>query len=635
MYNIKIINDITNDIPARMRESYFRNNYPDVHQKIIDYTSDIDIKFVQRIWHWVNLYPNYNLCKCGKKTTFNRNWKDGYRLSCSPKCAQSCESTKSKRRNTNIEKWGVDNISKSDIIKNRASSTNLERYGHTSSFQNETVRKKWSDSIKDKYGEDHYFKTDDFKTKSVKTMNNKYGVDHYVQSDDYIEKTINTNNEKYGEDWYTRTDDYLVKSKKTSNEKYGEDHYSMTDEYKIRVNESNLLKYKEKWYYQSDDFKKKSSESIMFKYGVDHYTKSEEYKNYIDSDEYKSLRMLKRVSFYEERGFKFISGKKLGNARLYSDLCGHEFDIHPTTLQRRSICGVIICTSCNPVDTKQSGQELNIMNWLVEIGSDFKSKDRDSISPYELDFLIGNTALEYNGLYWHSEMYKERTYHLDKTTKCVNSGIDLIHIWEDDWLYKQDIIKSVILSRIGKIDKLIYARKCAIKEVTDTSVIREFLDRNHIQGYTSYKTCIGLYYNDLLVSCMLFHSTRGRVELVRFVNILNTSVIGSASRLFKYYTTNYTCSEITSFADRSMFSGDIYKKLGFKFIHRTPPNYWWVIDGIRKHRFNYNKKKLIKDGFDPNKSESEIMCDRGYYKIYGCGQDKWVWKRTSLYKSEF
>ena len=76
-----------------------------------------------------------------------------------------------------------------------------------------------------------------------------------------------------------------------------------------------------------------------------------------------------------------------------------------------------------------------------------------------------------------------------------------------------------------------------------------------------------------------------------------------------------------------MFGGGVYEKLGFDFVYRTKPNYWWVVDGIRKHRFNFSKSKLIKQGFDPDKTEVEIMHDRGFYRVYGCGLDKWVWSR--------
>ena len=40
---------------------------------------------------------------------------------------------------------------------------------------------------------------------------------------------------------------------------------------------------------------------------------------------------------------------------------------------------------------------------------------------------------------------KEKKYHNNKTDLCLEKNIQLIHIYEDDWIYKQDIIKSMIL----------------------------------------------------------------------------------------------------------------------------------------------------------------------------------------------
>lgn len=126
---------------------------------------------------------------------------------------------------------------------------------------------------------------------------------------------------------------------------------------------------------------------------------------------------------------------------------------------------------------------------------------------------------------------------------------------------------------------------------------------------------------------MLFNKPRKQFELVRFVNKINTIVNGSSSKLFKYFLKNSDVDEIASFADRSTFTGGVYKKLGFDFEYRTDPNYWWVVDGVRRHRFNYTKQKLINMGGDSNKTEVEIMYDMGYSRIWGCGLDKWVWKK--------
>lgn len=626
----KIISDIVDGKPSRLRESYFTNNYISTLNEIKEYTKNIDVPFIQRIWHWVNEYPSHDLCKCGNKTSFNRNWLDGYKKYCSAKCAQSSQETKEKRKKTTIEKYGVDNISKLDGIKLKQEKTNFERYGTKSSFQNEKVKDKAKKTNLDRYGEDHYFKTGEFKEKSKQTNLEKYGSEHYAQTEEYIEKTIKTNNEKFGQDWYTQTDEYLTKSKITNNEKFGVDHYSKSEEYKIRVKETNLEKYDTEWYYQSDDFKEKSKKRFIELYGVDHFSKSDEYKKYIESCEYKQVRLKHKKSFYEDRGFEYISSEKIGHAKLRSCVCGHEFDIHPSNLQRRMLCGVIVCTICNPIDSQQSGQELNVVNWIKSLGVEIEIKKRDIISPYELDILIPdkNIAIEYNGLYWHSEVYKEKDYHLNKMLRCSEVGIDLIQIWEDDWLYREDIIKSIILGRIGLTKNKIYARKCELREVIDKKSVRDFFNMNHIQGATNYKTAIGLYYKDVLVCCMLFHRPKKEIELVRFVSLINCSVVGGASRLFKFYVKNYDCDKIVSFADRSIFNGNLYIELGFDFINRTPINYWWVIDGLRKHRFNYNKKKLIKEGFDENLSESEIMRNRGFYKIHGCGLDKYIFLKN-------
>jgi very-short-patch-repair endonuclease len=260
--------------------------------------------------------------------------------------------------------------------------------------------------------------------------------------------------------------------------------------------------------------------------------------------------------------------------------------------------------------------------------------NRKIINPYELDIYIPELklAFEFNGLYWHNELNKENNYHLNKTEMCENKGIQLIHIWEDDWLYKKNIVKSIIFNKLGKSNK-IYARKCKIKEVIDNKLIREFLEKNHIQGFIGSKIKIGLYYNDELVSLMTFGNRRiamgkkttnqDEYELLRFCNKLNTNVIGGASKLFKYFINNYKPQEITTYADRSFSQGKLYETLGFNFIGKTEPNYYYIIDGIRHYRFNFRKDKLIKEGFDPNKTEHEIMLNRKIYRIYDSGNLKY------------
>ena len=79
-----------------------------------------------------------------------------------------------------------------------------------------------------------------------------------------------------------------------------------------------------------------------------------------------------------------------------------------------------------------------------------------------------------------------------------------------------------------------------------------------------------------------------------------------------------------SYSDNSRSNGDMYRKIGFNLESETVPNYYWVIDGIRKHRFNFRKDRLVKMGYDSSKTEIEIMNELGYYRIFDSGSKKWI-----------
>ena len=259
--------------------------------------------------------------------------------------------------------------------------------------------------------------------------------------------------------------------------------------------------------------------------------------------------------------------------------------------------------------------------------------DNIEVDIYLPDLKIG---FEFNGLYWHSNEYKERLYHINKTNHFKSNEIDLIHIWEDDWDFKKDIIKSIIKGKIGEIENKIYARKCEVKEINDNSLIRNFLEKNHLQGFVGSKIKLGLFYKSELVCLMTFGNLRkslgqkskiGHYELLRLCNKLDTVVVGGASKLLKYFKRNYEYESIISYADHSRSFGDVYYKLGFEFSSKSQPNYYYIVDGIRRHRFNYRKDKLVKLGHDKKLTESQIMNNLGISKIWDCGMLKFETKR--------
>lgn len=278
----------------------------------------------------------------------------------------------------------------------------------------------------------------------------------------------------------------------------------------------------------------------------------------------------------------------------------------------------------------------NTSKWEDEIYEFIKSLDveceqsnRSVLNGKEIDILVKSfgIGIECDGLRWHSEQYRDKNYHLQKTEECLKNGVRLIHIFEDEWVNKGDICRSVLSNLFGKTENKVYARKCEIKNV-EHAIKKDFLNKNHLQGDANSSINLGLYYEDELVSLMTFSSPRlnvggkkkeGSFELVRFCSKLNINVIGGASKLLNYFVQEFKPKEITTFSDNRWSDGHLYETLGFKLDHISAPNYFYV-DGMKRHnRFKFRKSVLVKEGYDPNKSEHEIMLERGMYRIYDCG----------------
>jgi len=150
----------------------------------------------------------------------------------------------------------------------------------------------------------------------------------------------------------------------------------------------------------------------------------------------------------------------------------------------------------------------------------------------------------------------------------------------------------------------------------------------------------GLYFEDELVSLMTFCKLRkslgqtskeGNYELLRFCNKLDTSVIGGASKLFKHFLKEIKPIGVISYALVEWTNGDkdsLYDNLGFEEVGDTGLSWWWVVDGERKHRFNYRKDKLVREGFDANLTAVEIMHERGYFRLFGAGNIKYIWMKN-------
>lgn len=427
-----------------------------------------------------------------------------------------------------------------------------------------------------KYNVKHTFQSENNKQKSKITMNKRYGCDYAQQNKTIKEKTYNTMIKRYGVKVTTQSKELIKKIDRKAKERT----------YDLFLNDPGSIPLFSKEYFLNLNCEVKDME-----------------KNQLQFD-WKCKKCGKHFKSPLNRSWKSQGINK----------------------------SIARCLNCYPYRPPTSKEELEMYNFIkLYEKNNVLTNDRNVISPLEIDIFIPskNLAIEFDGLYWHSDINGNcnKYYHLHKTEECEKKGIQLIHIFEDEWLYKQDIVKSRLKNLLGIYNNKCFARQCEVKEVPSKESF-DFQEANHIQGAVNSKVNLGLCFKDELVSLMTFSKPRfdkkHEWELVRFCNKLGWHIPGAASKLLTHFEREYKPKNIVSYADRRWSEGNLYKQLGFELDHISQPDYWYTKIGneiLRESRIKYQKHKLQKilPKFDSKKTEKENMLLNGYSHIWDCG----------------
>jgi hypothetical protein len=544
-------------------------------------------------------------------------------------CSKKCSSEKNRRKI--YDKYGVNNISMIPEIREKIISTNKSKWGSESYFSSEKGKEEIKNIFIDRYGVDNPQKVDVIKSKTKKTNLEKYGVEFALSSPDVRDRIKKTNLEKYGVEFPSQSKDILDKILSTNRERYGGNsplsspeifnkskltlisNYNVdsplkSDIIKDRVKKTNMSVRGVEWPTQSEEVREVLKENNWIKYGSDSISQSDLFRkeNYGISNHPNYLRYVdNRVSLFR--------------CDLNKD---HDFQIHYDNYHKRSLQKIPLCTVCNPISELSSIKEKELLEYIrsVYVGEVIQSyRDGLEIDIYLPELKIG---FEFNGIYWHSEQWREKTYHLDKTEFFSKRGIRIVHIWEDDWTDRRRIVESMITNLFNS-SSAIFARKCQVRQI-GVADARDFLNGNHIQGFVNSVVKIGLYYENELVSVMSFDNFEGRKKmedggwnLSRFCNIVGFNVVGGASKLLKYFIKKYGPSRIVSYADRDWSVGKLYDTLGFVRVGEGRPDYKYVLDGKRVHKSRFRKSNLRTD-----LSESKYVEKNKINKIWDCGKIK-------------
>jgi hypothetical protein len=577
-------------------------------------------------------------------------------------CCKECGAKKAEEKH--LSKIGVSHPMKLKETQEKVKKTNLIKYGVEYLMQSEDMRLKSRISTMERYGVSHISKTDSFKENFKKTSLEKWGVEHPMMNKDIREKSKNTFLKRLGVDNPSKSKQIQNKIKHNNKIKYGVEHTSKLEQVKLKVKLTKLNRYGDENYNNIEKLKEtiskfsskdwliiseKSKKTKLHRYGDENYNNIEKIKQSIGlltENDWKKISEKRRITNVQKWGEDNIS--KSESFRSKFKICkdnnyikylskskslfycenGHNFAISTDSHLHRRKLNLPLCTVCNPIGDLKSIKEKELYEYIKSI---YKGKVVQSYRDgLEIDIYLPElkVGFEFNGLYWHSELYKHKNYHLDKTNHFKERGIRLIHIWEDDWASSRDIVKSQVKNWIGLTGNKIFARNCYVKEIKDSKIATHFLNDNHIQGKVNSNLKLGLYYNNELVSLMTFDQFEGRKKmkpgswnLSRFCNKLNTSVIGGASKLLKYFINNYDVKRIISYADRDWSIGDLYVKLGFEKISESKPDYKYVVDNSRVHKSRYKKSRL-----NTEMSESEYMKESKIYRIWDCGKIKFELK---------
>lgn len=621
-------------------ESYYKK---DARKAAYHIKKDVDL------WKWVlancdpqsyntntTIYTAYSgeklLCPCGsgklrKCQRFNTGLDFcGLPKTCSAAMKSVTEKCKNlvydkekaleKRKKTNFIKYGYESSFESEIVKDKIKATNLIKYGAKNPNQSKIVRDKIDATNLERYGVVNPQQNKQVQDKTKATNLIKYGSESSAASVIIRNKIANTNIIKYGSTSPFSSKEVQQKSKETNLIRFGYEYALSSKEIHDRIKITNIEKYGVEHPFQNEEIRQKYQNTCFKKYGVFYGSQinfSELAKEYL-FDPTKLKELLLRTSVNEASNFLGVSS----------------FTIHKA--HKKYNLNII---------SPYSSYETALAFWLTKNNINFIPNTKKIISPLELDFYLPeyNLAIEFDGLYWHSESAgKDKNYHLNKTKLCKDQNIRLVHIFEDEWMDKKEICLDILSRILGINQQKIYARKCIIKELSNNEC-KEFLNNNHLQGYTSATINLGVYYKNELVQLLTFKHSRYNKKIewenIRQCNKIGFQIIGGLQKLWKYFLKKYNPKSVVSYCDLRWFVGNSYSSLSFSLDHISGPQYWYIKRIKRFHRSLFIKKHCIKYAMEiTNLTEEELSKFTEKYiakeilkleKIWDCGQQTWYW----------
>lgn len=230
----------------------------------------------------------------------------------------------------------------------------------------------------------------------------------------------------------------------------------------------------------------------------------------------------------------------------------------------------------------------------------------------------------------------------------AQNGVRLIQLWASEVRANPTAAEKLIAYAQGAdTSSVVAARKCTLDMNVEWGEAKRFYAANHPQGATAYlHDTVGLRYNGDLVAAMSFSMYGDRrgaasksligASLTRYAT--SGRVPGGAGKLLSAWRKRNCFTPVVSYSDNRMFSGDMYRLLGFRIAKEGAPDYLVYnpfTDELR-HKSAFQRKHLEKwrvklgrqdiapyDHTSDPRTEFQMEDAIGLLRVYHAGLLRW------------
>ncbi len=281
-----------------------------------------------------------------------------------------------------------------------------------------------------------------------------------------------------------------------------------------------------------------------------------------------------------------------------------------------------VSLTCGCSKNKISAPNKEIAEFVRSLGFDYELEFPIQNKYFDIFVPSANLLIEFNGLKWHS-LVMSKLRDIKKYRIAIKHGYNLVSIFEDEWIYKKEIMKNILSSRL-KVPgyTAVRPKSCSI-ELISYSDAKSIYDSYHYIGSCSARWHYGIIYGGAIVGAMSFRvpvrqNCKSQYEIARMVLNPKYKIYGIWSKILKKFILDLKPFSIISFSDNRFFTGSVYEKLGFKLDKEIKSDYYWVKGTKRFHKSSLRKRP------GENGTETKLRLLEGYSKIWDLGKKRWI-----------